>query len=161
MHIARRAATLAMVAIVLVGGCSGGSDDESSNATAPTAPTVELPDPCALIPTRELTDLFGKNVGTARSGTEQGRRVCTYRAVVNLAVADVAGFDTAVDDVRENAGGGAVVDVDDVGSQAIWQDFGSAGQLLAKGDRYFVGVTVAIGGRVAAAAVARRMLTGL
>jgi hypothetical protein len=146
---------------VLGAGCSGGSDAESSGTTQPPfVPAFELPDPCALVPVGELNDLVGKKVGKARTEVVSGKRMCTYPKVVNLAVADVESFEAAVEDVR-NARGIGVVDVDDVGAEAVWQDLGSAGQLLARNDRYYVGVTVVAGGRAVAGAIAQAMLAAL
>jgi len=169
-------AALLMVGLVLSacgddeggGGASSPStlagDDGTVEGTTGDGDGGEVPDPCTLVDASVLNDALGSDPG---SGTVQGpvpdvRKVCLYPTGLILAVEDAANYEVSVDLIREDPLGATISDVDGVGLEAIWQDFGGGlGQLVARGDAYFVGVSVPAEGQAAAQAIAEAMLAAL
>lgn len=159
----------ALVALVLAGalvvtGCSGDDDARGGTDAGDEASTAPPPDPCALLSTDALAELTGvpPGEGTLRAVAPDQRKSCVFDDGLSLAVEVGEGYEATVELIRTTPGESAVEDVEGLGSAAIWQDFGDgAGQLVADGDDYFVGVTVSSGGSEVGSAVAGAMLAAL
>ncbi len=168
-------ASLALATLSLA-GC-GGSDDGASQApgtdpgasgeslgteateTTEAAPTGEVPNPCTLLDTEQLTDLLGTDPGegTVAGPVPDQRKICTFSSGVILAVEVAADWDQTLAQLEKHAGKDALVPAAGVGTQAYWQEGGR--QLIALGEHYFVGVTGA--DQAAGQAVAEGMLAAL
>lgn len=163
------------LATLSLAGCDGSDDSASAPETeivvsrdgvAPetaetteAAPTGEVPDPCTLLDTEQLTDLLGADPGegTVAGPAPDQRKICTFAGGVILAVEVAADWDETLVQIRKNAGNDALVPASGVGTEAYWQEKGQ--QLIALGEHYFVGVTGA--DQAAGMAVAEGMLAAL
>lgn len=165
-------ASLALATLSLA-GCGGSDDDPSATSGTPpetglgsptaaskeAAPTGEVPNPCTLLDTEQLTDLLGADPGegTVAGPVPDQRKICTFASGVILAVEVAADWDQTLVQLEKNAGKDALVPADGVGEEAYWQEQGR--QLIARGEHYFVGVTGA--DQAAGQAVAEGMLAAL
>jgi hypothetical protein len=165
--------------VLLVGaGCGGGgddADDDGGTGETPVAGTPdpppgdgddgsaaaggEVPDPCTLLTSAELSGLLGTDPG---AGTTQGpvpdqRKICLFGSGVILAVEVAANWDGSLQLIRDQIGPDAIEEVPGVAAEAWWQAQGA--QFLALGEEYFVGVTGP--DRAAGQAVAEAMLAAL
>jgi hypothetical protein len=128
------------------------------------APEGEVPDPCALLDEDEVDALLGADAGTGsvNAVVPEQRKVCMYSGGVSLAIEVAEHYEASVEIIRDDPVGATIEDVEGVGAEAIWQDFtGGVGQILARGDDYFVGVSVVAGGLPTAQALAEAMLAAL
>jgi len=154
---------LLLVVMLVVTGCTGG-DDAASGKDGDVASVAPPPDPCELLDAGTLDDLTGAEQGTGelKALAPDQRKVCVFDSGLSLAVEVGTGFDGTVDLIRASPSGATLQDVDDVGSAALWQDFGDGtGQFLAQGEDYFVGVTVVAGGLEVGQALAETLLAEL
>jgi len=141
---------------------ASGDGDDSDDGDDSRGDGGEVPDPCTLIRQSELTFLLDGDPG---EGTEQApvpdqRRVCTYDSGLILAVEVAANYQTTVDLIGQS--GGSVQEVPGIGQAAVWQEIGGgAGQFVALGDEYFIGVTLSSGGQTVGQFVAEAMLAAL
>jgi len=142
--------------LLIAGGCGDDTDKDGSAADAAQDDSSttsaqdttddggnegEVPDPCSLLSTDELTSMLGADPG---EGTVQGpvpdqRKVCTFEGGTILSVEVAANWDASLELIREQFGADALEAVPGVGEAAYWQANGV--QFLALGDVYFVGVT--------------------
>lgn len=135
---------------------------EAAAQTAPAAqaaPAGELPDPCSLLDTEQLTDLLGADPGegTVAGPARAQRRTCTFEAGVVLAVEVATGWDATLARLRSQAGGDVLEPAPGIGREAYWQERGR--QVVALGEHYLVGVAGA--DQAAGKAVAEGMLAAL
>lgn len=170
------------LATLALGGC-GGSDEKpdapssagpaadgsAGASTGPSAapvageqdakPTGEVPDPCTLVDTEQLTDLLGSDPGegTGAGTVPDQRKICTFSSGVILAVEVAEDWDRTLQQFEENVGKDALAPVPGVGEEAYWQEVGR--QFIVLGQHYFVGVTGA--DQAAGQAVAEAMLAAL
>jgi hypothetical protein len=115
-------------------------------------------------PAADLAALLGGDPGkgTPSAYDPDQRRICSYASGMILAVEVGDHYEQSIDIIRDEMGDDAVQDVSGVGNAAAWQDSGGgAGQFVASGDDFFVGVTLAAGGREVGQAVAEAMLAAL
>jgi len=137
-----------------------GETSTPASATETTATTTEtqpdrVPDACGLISAEELSTLLGIDTGEGTTqGTSPDRSICIYPVGVITAI-EIAENYEASRDLIENEGR-ETQDVSGVGNAAFYDE---AGQLVALGDRYFVGITAA-GDVDVLAQVATRLLEG-
>ncbi|HZA86596.1 MAG TPA: hypothetical protein VE466_06940, partial [Acidimicrobiales bacterium] len=100
--------------------------------------------------------------GTPSAYDPDQRRICSYASGMILAVEVGDHYEQSIDIIRDEMGDDAVQDVSGVGNAAAWQDSGGgAGQFVASGDDFFVGITLAAGGQKVGQAVAEAMLAAL
>ncbi|MEV5003688.1 hypothetical protein [Nocardioides sp. LML1-1-1.1] len=164
------------LATLSLAGCGGSDDDPSGTPetelgasresvgpegadTTEAAPTGEVPDPCTLLDTEQLTDLLGADPGegSVAGPVPDQRKICTFSTGVILAVEVAADWDETLVQLEKNAGKDALEPAAGVGTEAYWQEKGQ--QLIALGEHYFVGVTGA--DQAAGKAVAEGMLAAL
>lgn len=141
-----------------------GADDGSPAADKASAEEGGVPDPCSLLPAADLAALLGGDPGkgTPSAYDPDQRKICSYASGMILAVEVGDHYEQSIDIIRDEMGDDAVEDVSGVGNAAAWQDSGGgAGQFVASGDDFFVGVTLAAGGREVGQAVAEAMLAAL
>jgi hypothetical protein len=141
-----------------------GETTTTAAADAANADEGGVPDPCSLIPAANLTALLGSDPGrgTPSSYDPEQRKICSYASGVILAVEVGDHYEESIDIIRDEMGDEAVQDVSGVGNAASWQDVGGgAGQFIASGDEYFVGVTLPAEGQEVGQAVAEAMLAAL
>jgi len=141
-----------------------GDDDGSPAADKASAEEGGVPDPCSLLPAADLAALLGGDPGkgTPSAYDPDQRRICSYASGMILAVEVGDHYEQSIDIIRDEMGDDAVEDVSGVGNAAAWQDSGGgAGQFVASGDDFFVGVTLAAGGQKVGQAVAEAMLAAL
>ncbi|MCI0688146.1 MAG: hypothetical protein L0Y54_13045 [Sporichthyaceae bacterium] len=150
---------------ILTAGCGGDGDDTAAGSPTPTASTPAtgastpgtpastpstpeptggaggVPDACTLISSAKLSDLLGSDQGTGQqqSLTPQ-RSVCMYESGTITAVEIAANYE-ASRDLIANDSSHVMSNVGGVGNEAFFDDVGGVGQLVAKGDRFFVAVT--------------------
>jgi hypothetical protein len=137
---------------------------DGTGATGPTAatgaagPTGPVPDACSLISSDEIEAITRTHPGTGSTSGSEERSICIYENGLITAVESAANYEVSkaiIEDERE------IEPVSDVGVEAFWDP---AGQLVARGERYFVGVTIGRTNRTAqehAAQIAAVMLQGL
>lgn len=163
MHAKFNLGGLLLVVVLVVTGCTGG-DDSASGTGDGAASVAPPPDPCKLLDSGTLDELAGAEQGRGelKALAPDQRKVCVFDSGLSLAVEVGTGFDGTVDLIRASPSGATLEEVDDVGSAALWQDFGDGtGQFLAQGEDYFVGVTVAAGGLEVGQPVAEALLAEL
>jgi hypothetical protein len=149
---------------VALGLSACGGDDGSDAADEAGAEGGGVPDPCSLIPAADLAALLGGDPGKGTSSAydPDQRKICSYASGMILAVEVGDHYEESIDIIRDEMGDEAVQDVSGVGNAAAWQDVGDgAGQFIASGDDFFVGVTLPAGGREIGQAVAEAMLAAL
>lgn len=142
---------------------------ESTDPTdeAAEASTADVPDPCTLVSSEELSTVLGseQGAGDLQASDATVRQVCSYETGTILSVEDAANYEASVAVIRENGAGSTIEDVTGIGEAAIWQDFGGAvGQLVVLDGDYFVGVSIPAGGtdgKVVAESVAEAMLAAI
>ncbi|MEQ1785808.1 MAG: hypothetical protein ABL966_02050 [Acidimicrobiales bacterium] len=161
METRKRMAMLVLLVGLVIGGCSDGGAAATGSDERPAG---EVPDPCSLVDAATLEGLAGAAPGTGvlKGVAPEQRKVCSFESGLSVAVEVAENFDASVGLIRASPNGSSIESVEGLGDAAIWQDFGGGvGQVVASGDAYFVGVTVAAGGRPAAEAVAEAMLAEL
>jgi hypothetical protein len=154
----RRWVALAVAAIWLTGGCGGNSNDEAgpqpagvqSGTASPTSPTpatsetageTGVPDACSLLSSADLSELLGVDQGPGNpQSVSPDRTVCFFEAGTITSVELAANYQASRDIIEADPSRN-VTDVSGVGEEAFFDDLGGVAQLVAKGERYFVGVT--------------------
>ena len=102
--------------------------------------TTGVPDACALLTTARLGELLGIEPGQGQpTSVSPDRSVCFYDNNVITAVEIAANYDASRRIIEEN--GSTTTDIPGVGKGAF---FDSNGQVVAKGERFFVGVTASV-----------------
>ena len=111
----------------------------ASQTGSPVASSV--PDACTLISSAELGELLGgvQGAGSTQNVTAD-RSVCFFESGTITAV-EIADNYAASRAIIEDDPSRTVTDVSGVGQEAFFDDLGGVGQLVAKGERYFVAVT--------------------
>lgn len=119
-----------VVLSLLVGACK-----EDDGAGSPASSGV--PDACTLISEQELTTLLGEAQGTGKeSRVSPDRSTCMYTSGLITAVEIAANYEKSKAIIEQE--GRKTTPVTGVGQAAFWDE---AGQLVAKGNQVFVGVT--------------------
>jgi hypothetical protein len=130
----RTALSLALVLALATAACSdknGAATNQSTNGTGST------PNACTLLTAQRLAELLGTDPGQGDpQSVSPDRSVCIYANNVITAVEIAANYEASRRLVEEN--GSTTTDIPGVGSAAF---FDSNGQVVAKGNRYFVAVT--------------------
>ena len=148
-----------VLVISLSAGCGGGSGADSATSPPTTAQSASasqpqatesqtaspvassVPDACTLISSPELSELLGGDQGTGSTqSVTADRSVCFFESGTITAV-EIAGNYAASRAIIEDDPSRTVTDVSGVGQEAFFDDLGGVGQLVAKGERYFVAVT--------------------
>ncbi|HKA69832.1 MAG TPA: hypothetical protein VKG85_12030 [Actinomycetes bacterium] len=152
-----RSAVLLVSALVisLSAGCGDDSGPDAASSppiTAQSAGTPQptpsqspvaslVPDACTLISSAELSDLLGSEQGNGSTQSVMAdRSVCFYEAGTITAVEIADNYEPSRA-IIENDPSRTVTDVTGVGDDAFFDDLGGVGQLVAKGEHYFVAVT--------------------
>jgi len=153
----RWVALVSVAAIWLAGGCGGDSNDEAgpqpagtqagtasptpTAATSETAGETDVPDACSLISSADLSELLGADQGPGNpQSVSPDRSVCFFEAGTITSIEIAANYQASRDIIEADPSRN-VTDVSGVGAEAFFDDLGGVAQLVAKGERYFVGVT--------------------
>ena len=123
-----------------VGGCAdsgGGPNAEASPAVSVPggAGNEGVPDACGLVAREKLQEILGFDPGDPTpNSVSPDRSVCIYSNGVITAVEIAENYEASRDIIESN--GSTTTDVAGIGTGAYYD---SNGQLIAKGQRYFVG----------------------
>jgi hypothetical protein len=136
-------------------GGTGGA--EPTAAPGQMGPTGPVPDACSLIAPEEIEAITGTNPGTGSTSGSEERSICIYQNGWITAVEWAANYEASKAIIEAES---EIEPVSGVGVEAFWDP---AGQLVALGERSFVGVTIGTGrkAREQAARIAAAMLQGL
>jgi hypothetical protein len=135
-----------------------GPAGESTTTAAESSPSASdgVPDACGLIAEDQLSEILGVPVGAGSGqGASTDRSICIYATsgvITSIEVAD--NYELSRQIIEDD--GRATEDVSGVGTAAFYDE---AGQLIARGDRYFVGISAA-GDIETLKLVAARLLEG-
>jgi hypothetical protein len=133
-----------MLLIVLVVGC-GNENAAAPNAGGSTTPAVQsgedaargVPDACSLMTSARLTELLGTDAGSGDpQSVSPDRSVCFYSGGVITAVEIAGNYEASRRIIEDN--GSTTTDIAGLGTAAYYD---SNGQVIAKGEKVFVGVT--------------------
>jgi hypothetical protein len=147
-----QALSIMFVVMLVVAGCGGemgatsttstGASGESTTTDSETPPSTSdgVPNACALIGEDELSEILGVTVGLGSgSGASTDRSICIYGTSGVITAIEIAdNYELSRQIIEDD--GRATEDVSGVGIAAFYDE---AGQLIALGDRYFVGISAA------------------
>ena len=133
--------SLAFVLTLAVSAC--GTDNAPpagpgpGNGQSQGTGTTGVPDACSLLTATRLNELLGIDPGQGQpTSVSPDRSVCFYSSGVITAVENAANYEASRSIIEAN--GSTTTDIPGVGTGAF---FDSNGQVIAKGQRFFVGVT--------------------
>jgi hypothetical protein len=146
----RSLALIPIVLIALLAGCDGQNSpttagpnadaDSSAPAEASGSESNAVPDACALMTAARLGALLGVDPGSGEPrSVSPDRSVCFYSTGVITAVEIAANYEASRRIIEDN--GSTTTDIAGVGTAAFYD---SNGQVIAKGEKYFVGVTAVV-----------------
>lgn len=142
MRATRRWATILVVAsasLVLVSGCSASSSADSA------AGSSEVPDPCELLSAELIIrPILGVDPGQPALTTEDPavRKLCLFSTGLFLEIEVAENYDRSVAQIRLPEAGATTQDLTGVGQEALLSNYGDGVfQVVARDDRYYVGVT--------------------
>jgi hypothetical protein len=142
MAVMRRTAhSFAVILALALSACGTESAPPAGPVTNQTQAngTTGVPDACSLLTTARLGELLGIEPGQGQPrSVSPNRSVCFYDNVIT-AVEIAANYDASRRIIEEN--GSTTTDIPGVGTGAF---FDSNGQVIAKGERFFVGVTASV-----------------
>jgi hypothetical protein len=163
------ALSITFAVTLVVAGCGGetsatsttstGASGESTTTAAEASPSTSdgVPNACALIGEDELSEILGVTVGLGSgSGASPDRSICIYGTagvITSIEIAD--NYELSRQIIEDD--GRATEDVSGVGIAAFYDE---AGQLIALGDRYFVGISASGIGIETLKQAAARLLEG-
>jgi hypothetical protein len=140
----RTALSLAFIVTLAVSAC--GTENAppagpgAGNGQTQGTGTTGVPDACSLLTAARLGELLGTDPGQGQSTSVSPKRsVCFYSNGVITAVEIAANYEASRSIIEAN--GSTTTDIPGVGTGAF---FDSNGQVIAKGERFFVGVTSSV-----------------
>ena len=147
----RTALSLALVLALATAACSDKNGPATNQNNAGNGST---PNACSLLTSQRLGELLGTDPGQGEpQSVSPDRSVCIYSNGVITAVEIAANYEASRQLVEAN--GSTTTDIAGVGSAAFYD---SNGQVVAKGERYFVAVTFS-GPKEKLTEAARELLT--